>query len=118
MKLGPELWRLDGANLPGPLGKLAKKEMHLWLGAWLVERARKRVLNKPVGTRHLLFSVCDHYEPLHGDAAIERGVERVRAWRTRYPELARGLRDATGRPPRHSYFFPGEQYDPRLVEPL
>ncbi len=118
MKLVPDLWRLDGAKLPGPLGKLAKKEMHLWLGAWLLERARKRAMPKAEGTRHLLFAVCDHYEPLHGDASIERGIDRVAAWRTRYPELAKGFRDANGRPPRHGYFFPGEQYDPRLVEPL
>lgn len=118
MKLVPPLWRLDASRLPGPLGKLAKKEMHLWLGAWLLERARKQTRPKARGTRHLLFSVCDHYEPLHGDASLERGIARVAAWRTRYPELAKSFCDATGRPPRHSYFFPGEQYEPRLVEPL
>jgi hypothetical protein len=62
--------------------------------------------------------VCDHFEPLHGRASRETGLERVRAWRTKYPELAKRHRDACGRAPRHSFFFPGEEYDPAFVEPL
>ncbi len=117
------LWDIDLTRLPGPLGKLGKKELHLWLGAWLEDRARKAVLRRTRSwgrrpTRHLLFAVCDHYEPLHGNVGFDRGMERVTAWQTRYPEMARRFRDADGRPPRHSYFFPGEQYDPRFLEPL
>jgi hypothetical protein len=114
----PALWEIDLTGLPGPLGKVGKKELHLWLGAWLARRARKALERRYEGTRHLLFAICDHYEPLHGNVGFERGMERVRAWRTKYPEIARGFRDADGRPPRHSYFFPGEQYDPRFIEPL
>jgi hypothetical protein len=114
------LWDIDMSKLPGPLGRVGKKELHLWVGAWLKDRARKATLRKRErGTpRHLLFAICDHYEPLHGGADFERGAARVSAWRTRYPKLARSFRDADGRPPRHSYFFPGEQYDPRFIEPL
>jgi hypothetical protein len=32
--------------------------------------------------------------------------------------MAKRFRDATGRSPRHSFFFPGEQYDPAFIEPL
>jgi hypothetical protein len=116
------LWEIDLTGLPGPLGKLGKKELHLWLGAWLEDRARKAVerrgRGRGTGPRHLLFAVCDHYEPLHGNVDFDRGMARVNAWATRYPEIAGSFRDADGRPPRHSYFFPGEQYDPRFIEPL
>jgi hypothetical protein len=115
--IGP-IWKLDPRKAPGPLRKVAQKELHLWLAGWLADRARKRLAPRPHATRHLLFAVCDHYEPLHGNAPMDQGIQRVAAWRTRYPELAERFRDSTGRPPRHSYFFPGEQYDPRLVEPL
>ena len=111
-------WEIDLSRLPGPLGKLGQKELHLWVGAWLKDRARKAVLRRREGTRHLLFAICDHYEPLHGGADYATGKARVDAWRTRYPALARAFRDADGRPPRHSYFFPGEQYDARFIEPL
>jgi hypothetical protein len=112
------LWDIDLTGLPGPLGRVGDKELHLWVGAWLKDRVRKAIERKRAGTRHLLFAICDHYEPLHGAVSFETGMARVREWRTAYPELVRGLRDSDGRPPRHSYFFPGEQYDPRLLEPL
>src|SRR5205823_2741907 len=110
----PALWEVDLGVLPGPLKKIGQKELHLWMGAWLKDRARK-MLSPPVdGTRHLLFALCDHYEPLHGDAPMSVGLERVRAWSDGYPKVAERFRDANGRRPRHSFFFPGEQYDARL----
>lgn len=112
------LWKLDLGTLPGPLGKLGSKELHLWVGGWLEERARRRLRPAFQGTRHLLFCLCDHYEPLHGGADMTRGIERVRAWRETYPKLTDRFRDANGRAPIHSYFYPGDQYDPRLVEPI
>jgi hypothetical protein len=113
-----ELWKLDPKRIPGPLGAVLKKELHLWLHAWLADRARRRLEPKRQGARHLLFAICDHYEPLHGNVDMTRGRDRVKRWREDYPKLAKEFRDANGRPPRHSYFFPGEQYDPSLVEPL
>jgi hypothetical protein len=67
---------------------------------------------------HLLVALCDHFEPLHGMATLDRGVERVRAWRSGYPALATAFRDGDGLPPRHTFFYPGEQYRPELLEPL
>jgi len=75
------------------------------------------------GPRHLLFAFCDHYEPLwklpaDTSAAHATGLARVAAWQTGYPAMAQEFRDADGRPPRHSFFFPGEQYTPAFLEPL
>ncbi len=64
-----------------------------------------------------MFAVCDHYEPLWRNDDEARGEKRVRAWLDRYPSLGR-FRDADGRPPQHSFFFPGEEYRPRFFEPL
>ena len=123
------LWDLDPGKLPGPLGKLGKKELHLWVGAWMLDRLRKRKVDEAFeGTRHLLFSVCDHYEPLHGQgttttnakvdaAAMDKAQARVDTWRAEYPKLG-AFRDSNGRPPRHSFFYPGEQYYPELLEPI
>jgi hypothetical protein len=116
--MASSLWKIDPRSLPGPLKKLAEKELHQWVGGWLRDRAAKMLQKEPTGTRHLLFAVCDHYEPLHGNVSRDVGVARVAAWRTRYPEMAQRFRDSSGRPPRHSYFFPGEQYDGAYIEPL
>ena len=80
----------------------------------LVARALRR---RYQGRRHLLFALCDHYEPLWGGADATRGRQRVAAWTEGYPRLER-FRDADGLPPRHSFFYPGEQYAPDLLEPL
>jgi hypothetical protein len=88
------------------------------MGSWIRDRARKALLPRPRGERHVLFAVCDHFEPLHGGAPREVALGRVRAWREALPALARRFRDADGRPPRHTFFFPGEEYDGAFVEPL
>jgi hypothetical protein len=105
-------------TLPAPVRGVLRKEIHVWAGAWLRDRVRKVLLPRVRGERHLLFAVCDHFEPLHGGATREVGVERVRAWRERLPVLASRFRDSNGRPPRHTFFFPGEEYDGAFVEPL
>jgi hypothetical protein len=46
------------------------------------------------------------------------GVERVRAWHHGYPTMAGPFRDSEGRPPRHSFFFPGEEYQPEYLDAL
>jgi hypothetical protein len=65
-----------------------------------------------------LFAFCDHYEPLSGRAPLDVGEARVRRWEKAYPQLVGGFRDADGLSPRHSFFFPGDQYEPRLLDRL
>lgn len=89
-----------------------------WMGGWLRDRASKRMLRRGEGNRHLLFAICDHFEPLHGCASEDVAAMRVRTWRQFYPIVTSRFRDASGRVPRHTFFFPGEEYSPALVEPL
>jgi len=44
--------------------------------------------------------------------------ERVADWCRRYPAVVDEFRDTDGYPFRHTYFFPAEQYDKTVVEPL
>lgn len=109
--------------VPGVLERLRRKNLERWLPAWLLDRARLRIRRAEraggdEGPRHLLFSFCDHYEPLWGGASLETGRARVQAWREGYPRLADRFRDADGRPPQHSFFFPGEQYDESTLSML
>ena len=96
-------WWLYRAELDstGPLGKLGQKELHLWLGAWIEDRARKATMRRAraPGVRHLLFAICDHYEPLHGDVDFERGMARVDTWAKRSASFSRG----SGRPRRRRW---------------
>lgn len=98
------------------LARLRKKNLHQWLPDYarhLVRRAR----TPHSDTRHLLFALCDHYEPLWGRAPDEVGIARVVTWAERYPALA-AFRDSNGRPPRHGWFFPGEEYRAYFLDRL
>jgi hypothetical protein len=107
------------ASLPSSIvSRLRDKHLDKWLAGWLRDRAARLRAPRVDGPRHLLFAFCDHYEPLWGDADDAHGRARVAAWREAYPQLARAYRDADGNQPRHSFFFPGEQYAPHFLEPL
>jgi hypothetical protein len=104
------------------LRALRDRHLETFLSGYLVDEGRRMVARrlrpKVEGPRHLLVALCDHYEPLWNEADDQRGAERVRAWREGYPRLASGYRDADGKSPRHSFFFPGEEYRPQFLEPL
>ena len=65
-----------------------------------------------------MFALCDHYEPLWGKADDCVGDQRVKAWQEGYPQLASSFRDADGKPPQHTFFFPGEEYRPSFFDRL
>lgn len=97
--------------------RLSKGDGLRWLLPWAIDRLARRARGERPG-RHLVVAICDHFEPLHGGVPLATGLERVRTWRERYPELASAFLDDEGRPPRHTFFYPGEQYHPKLLEPL
>jgi hypothetical protein len=106
------------------LGRVRDRNVHRWAPGYLRWAARSAIprvaerLTPAAAPRHLLFAFCDHYEPMWKNSDRARGAERVRAWRQGYPELARAFRDSDGRPPRHSFFFPGEEYAPEYLDHL
>ncbi len=76
---------------------------------WPLLRSKRNAAHQPI--EHVFLAVCDHFEPLHG--TDEQGaLDRLQRWAEDYPRLAGRYRGADGRGPRHSFFFPIEQYDP------
>lgn len=105
-------------QLEKQLDRIREKNFQNWIGGYarhVIDNARAP---RPSGPRHLLFSICDHWEPGWGDASREVGDARVKAWVDGYPALAKDYRDADGHHPRHSFFFPGEQYTPEWLDAL
>lgn len=100
------------------LAKIRDKNLHTWLPSFLLQRLGRLRSRREIKQRHVLFAFCDHYEPLWGHASLEVGEARVRFWVDSYPRLAEGFRDADGLSPKHSFFYPADQYHPRLLEPL
>lgn len=92
------------------------KAMDLWLPGYL---ARKWTSRNPVGQSHILLSVCDHFEPYHqSGGSQEEALRRLRCWQSDFPRIQKGVRDADGIPPRHTFFYPVERYDHEVVSEL
>jgi hypothetical protein len=87
------------------------KALDLWLPAWL---RREKAGEHVSGTRHVMIAVCDHFEPLHGVGKTE-ALARVKTWHHGFSKLTAEFRDADGEPPKHTFFYPIEQYDADIV---
>ena len=81
------------------------KNVHLWLPGYLQRRVPPSVT-----PTHVFFCFVDHYEPLWNKASRHQGLERVEHWFENYPRMAKQFRDADGRPPQHTFFYPAEEY--------
>jgi len=60
---------------------------------------------------HVFVLMTDHFEP-------DYRLSRVRDWANRYAALAARHRDSVGRPPQHTWFYPGEQDSPPILAAL
>jgi hypothetical protein len=67
---------------------------------------------------HLLIAITDHFEPDAEGATPQQAAERVDRWVRQYPRLFGEFRDSDGRPPRHTFFYPMEEYDGGHVDAL
>lgn len=96
--------------------EVRSKNLMTWFGSYLRQDWRAPA---PEGvTKHLLFCFVDHFEPRWKSPDYATECARVARWRQEYPELCKGLRDADGRPPVHSFFFPEEEYRPEHIDAL
>jgi hypothetical protein len=69
-------------------------------------------------TTHVVFLVCDHFEPRHRVSDDAQAYERIATWQREYPKFQRRCRDAFGTVPLHTFFYPphhGEDNLPALA---
>lgn len=84
---------------------------------WLIPYLSRKIPSLAPGPVHLMLCVCDHFEPLH-DTDLAGAESRLRVWQDSFPALTAAFRDADGHPPKHTFFYPVEQYHEELVGPL
>jgi hypothetical protein len=70
------------------------------------------------GLRHVFFCFADHFEPFWSGADEATAMRRVDEWRKRYEGLFDEIRDKGGNTPRHSFFYPAEEYHPDCLDML
>lgn len=68
---------------------------------------------RDVKTTPIDIHLClvDHYEPQVGKPGKDIASNRVKDWLERYPKIASKHRDCQGLPPKHSFFYPYDEYD-------
>ncbi len=96
-----------------------------WLWGYLASVGRRR---RPTGPRHVLLCIADHFEPFErtiqadgtvtGGATDEAARAAVETWCADYATCVEGLRDADGCAPRHTIFYPWDEYDTGCLERL
>lgn len=93
-----------------------------WLPAYVGQRLTRRT--PPSQPVHLIIAVADHFEPAiipevpGAYADLDVQLRRLQHWCRRYPKVVDRWRDSAGRPFRHTYFYPAEQYDKRAIDLL
>lgn len=96
------------------------KHAELWLLPYLRDRVDRALHQQPA--KRLWVSLTDHWEPWGGRAKEELAHSRVARWTERWPVIAHSApKDANGRPPRYTFFYPQEEYQLqtlRSLEPL
>src|SRR5690349_738055 len=97
------------------------RRFDLWLPGYALGafgRLRARLQRRRRKT-HVMFLVCDHFEPRHGATAAGQPEERVRHWHQAYATFQGRCREAFGTTPVHTFFYPphhGDEHLPRLAQ--
>jgi hypothetical protein len=68
--------------------------------------------------QHIFIALCDHFEPMWQRPARHVQNARVERWVREYPKLVAGLCDSIGRPPQHTFFYPGDEYDAGHIDQI
>jgi hypothetical protein len=72
----------------------------------------RSVMGRPrAAPKHLLLCVADHFEPFRGGIGRADARSMVSAWCREYSASLRGISGSDGRFPRHTFFYPVEEYD-------
>ena len=89
--------------------------MEIWIASYI--RANFKKLKVPI-RKHVYFCLADHYEPYFKNVEQSTARGLVDDWVKNYREVASNHCDSKGMPPKHSYFYPIEEYDEYILEQL
>jgi len=89
------------------------KAFDKWLLPWLWQCMRRS--KAPV--TDVMVAVCDHFEPFH-HSDKDGAMRRMKAWHDSLPAITEASRDHDGCGPRHTFFYPIEQYDADVIQSL
>ncbi len=97
--------------------RLRRRGFDKWIGPYVLQTFKRR-LPRDDEEVHVILCFADHFEPKGGKASPERAQARLDRWLGEYPRQFGAFRDSDGRCPRHTFFYPIEEYDAAHVDAL
>lgn len=85
-----------------------KKRLDLWLPTYALTAAARvygRIRRRKQLT-HIVFLICDHFEPRHGIKHEKQPSERLQTWREQYARFQERCGSSFGTAPLHTWFYP------------
>jgi len=88
------------------------KNIDRWIVSYMKREISKIFSAKGFeGPTHIMFAITDHYEPDWNQADIDTQKNRVAHWINDFPPLAKKHKDADGKHPQYTFFYPAECYN-------
>jgi len=94
---------------------LKSRNMQIWIISYIWSKFSKK---KEYSHKHIYVCLADHYEPYFANVDEKTARGLVDAWIKQYREIATKHTDSFGNHPKHSYFYPIEEYDEYIMEQL
>jgi hypothetical protein len=92
-----------------------------WLVRYPFERAANRLQQNAFEKKHIIFTIANHFEPSwskDGLLGLDTQLRRVDEWCEKARAIGEAVRDTDGTKFRHTNFYPGEQYFPKILNRL
>lgn len=90
------------------------KNANLWLPSYVRDRINRLTSARPA--KRLWVVHTDHFEP-YGSTTLDNAHMRISTWEERWPRIAENApRDAEGKSPCFTFFYPQEEYDRGLMD--
>ncbi len=89
------------------------RNAHIWLPEYIKQQMRRP--SRHTHPIHIMFSIVDHFEPRWGNPPSYISNNRVDTWIKKYQKIVLQHRDADSVHPRHSIFYPQEEYSEGIL---
>ena len=94
------------------------KNTYIWLPNYIKQCLRQKSAFAQENPVHIMFCLADHFEPKWGGPGKSTEEKRLDVWVEKYSQLALRHKDSDGMHPRHTFFYPQEEYEKGHLEKL
>src|ERR1700687_3140175 len=87
---------------------MLNRRIDLWLPTYIASapcRSYRRA-HRALRHTHIIFLVCDHFEPRHGTRTAAQAADRMKTWHAGYSRFQQRCRSEFGTAPLHTGFYP------------